>query len=72
MMFTGRYVWSESHKVANYVDWANNQPNNAEDANCVFKAVSREEVKGWHDAPCTWTVWSGHTLELHALCETGA
>ena len=33
---------------------------------CVWKAVSKEAYKGWHDALCTLSTWNG---EVHALCE---
>ena len=38
------------------------------DADCVWKAVTNEVYKGWHDAVCSlesFRDWG----ELHALCE---
>ena len=60
------YVWAESHQEAEYFNWASRQPNNENDQNCVWKAVTKQSYRGWHDAPCTDSLWHG---EVHALCE---
>ena len=75
-MFTfheGRYVWAESHEVVDFVNWAPNQPEDTAegDADCVWKAVSRETWRGWHDADCAWTTLDKFG-EIHALCEIEA
>ena len=66
----GRFVWAESHQLAEYTNWRSNQPDDADDLSgedCVWKTVE-VSVKGWNDASCTRTIWD--TIgETHALCE---
>ena len=69
---TGRYVWSGGEAV--YTDWARNQPENgqADIEDCVWKSVSQEAWRGWHDAACGLTYWEGYGDSIHALCEVNA
>ena len=64
----GRYVFAESHQEAEYFNWAAGQPNNNDQYDCVWKAVSKEAIRGWHDATCSLTEWA-YCGEIHALCE---
>ena len=65
--FAGTYRWQESHKVAEYVNWAPGQPEGATAQNCVWKAYHPTHP-GWHDAPCSWSSHDGFG-QMHALCE---
>ena len=63
------YVWSESHNIASYFNWAEGQPSRADGEDCSWKAIPRQNEEGspgWHDAGCLETVYHG---EIHALCQ---
>ena len=65
----GTYVWSETHEIASYFNWAEGQPSRADGEDCCWKAVPRlsgEGSPGWHDAGCSETDYHG---EIHALCQ---
>ena len=67
---SGRYVWSESHQLADYTNWGPGEPQQDEGFDCVFK--SGDFIVGWHDYNCNQDVVSGDAwgLQIHALCET--
>ena len=66
----GRFVWAESHQETDYFNWAVGQPDeeDSDTDDCVWKAVTKDTFKGWHDSLCTniTTAWNA---EVHALCE---
>ena len=68
----GRYVWDESHEVAQYINWAAGQPDsNGGDHDCIFKTYDFLSVPGWWDGICSRDQehWSGGWKQIHALCE---
>ena len=68
----GRYVWDESHEVAQYINWAAGQPDsNAGDHDCIFKTYDFLGEPGWIDGHCSWDEehWIGGPKQIHALCE---
>merc|ERR1712179_399511 len=56
----GTYRWADSHRVADYTNWAPRQPDGHEglEADCVFKSYLINHV-GWHDYPCNYLEWYG-------------
>merc|ERR1712062_718716 len=65
----GTYRWQESHSVADYVNWAPNEPSGSTDTNCIWKTYY-PAYTGWHDAGCSSSSYDGYGQEMHALCET--
>merc|ERR1712098_793943 len=65
----GTWVWQDSHKHAEYTNWAPTEPNNGNGANedCVVKSFVPELGKpGWNDYTCDF---SAYNVGIHALCE---
>ena len=66
----GKWVWQDSHKEAEYHNWAPTQPNSCghgHDCDCVFKTFTQfHEQPGWADYHCTLDAWGE---PIHALCE---
>ena len=50
-----------------YANWATNQPNDADDQDCVVKTYF-EGNPGWHDTLCLEWLW-GSYYEVHAVCQ---
>merc|ERR1711884_322563 len=70
----GRYVWDESHEVAQYINWAPGQPDsNGGDHDCIFKTYDDPgwPAQGWYDGHCSWDHENYHGIskQIHALCE---
>ena len=69
----GRYVWEESHKEANYTNWASGEPHPTGD--CIGKVIDTFSGClpgiGWYDSFCDRQEGScgGTTHQIHALCE---
>ena len=62
----GTWVWQDSHKHAEYTNWAPAEPNNIggiED--CVVKSFEIG-MAGWSDGICDNNVWN---VGIHSLCE---
>ena len=69
IIFLGRYVWSESLQVADYINWAPAEPNgDAGRFDCLFKCIrSADGINAWWDHDCSsTTAWS--TFKTYALC----
>ena len=70
---SGRYVWDESHEVAEYTNWAAGRPgDNDGNHDCVCKMVYNDwNALGWWDAHCSWDheIQHGNIQKIHALCE---
>ena len=66
----GRYVWAESHQLADYTNWGPGEPQEEDGLDCVFK--SGDFIVGWHDYSCDKDTVAGDAwgLTIHALCET--
>ena len=62
----GTWVWQNSHKHAEYTNWAPTEPNNAGawgNEDCVVLSFHEP---GWNDITCDI---NAHDLAMHALCE---
>ena len=59
ILYPGVFVWQESHQVADYTNWYEDEPDNHLNADCVFKGPS--EMK-WADGDCNTRIGL-------ALCE---
>ena len=57
----GRFVWQESHTEASWTNWAEGEPNNFGNEDCV--ALERRMGHLWDDVGCDG-------FNAHALCET--
>ena len=67
--FAGTYRWQESHKVAEYVNWAPNEPTGSTEWNCIFKTYHPTRP-GWHDTQCSRSSHDDNGYgQIHALCE---
>ena len=72
----GTYRWQESHQVADYVNWAPNQPDGGTDTNCIWKTIltNHPTYVGWHDVDCSLSEYGCSGLDgvgqIHALCQT--
>ena len=62
----GTWVWQDSHKHAEYTNWAPGEPNNSgSNEHCALKTF-QGQYPGWTDYICDNSfVWNG----IHALCE---
>ena len=64
----GKFVWAESHQVAEYTNWRASQPDNGSGVeDCTWKTVE-SSMNGWNDATCTRTIYEG-IGGIHAICE---
>ena len=62
----GTWIWQNSHKHANYTNWAPSQPD-APECDCAFKSYKLHYGgQGWHNFDCTYDTWHDG---IHALCE---
>ena len=60
----GVYLWEESGKRANYLNWASGDPDGGTSQNCISKTDP-----GWIDATCFWDKYANFYGEPHALCQ---
>ena len=67
----GRFVWAESHEVADYVNWHTNDPSSGKGEDCVFKSLEAGSTIGWYDYICEYDAYNsyGSYIGIHALCE---
>merc|ERR1711973_172538 len=58
----GRWIWQESHQVANWTNWQEGEPNNLGGQDCVI--MEQRYDHRWDDVYCDYT-----TVQEHAFCE---
>merc|ERR1712126_787517 len=62
----GRFVWAETHELADYVNWHHNDPSSRDGEDCVFKSLEAGANIGWYDYFCDYDYCD---FPIHALCE---
>ena len=64
----GRFIWAESHEVAEYTNWWPGQPDNSAGIeDCTYKTVETW-ANGWNDDQCIVTIYEP-IGGIHAICE---